>query len=237
MLVLGSCGSPVRAAQSSACGARSRERSALTTSHRPCSPKPLGTGVHSLVRAGRTALAAAHPRGGCFVAAGRRPQLPRREVRMTLFNRQTLQAFVALGSLLVGVGRASAAQQGSVAGQVTDKSSQQPVSGAQVVVIGTSLQSRTSREGRYAITRVPAGRYDVQVRLIGYATATQQVTVGAGEAATLDISLSPAAVPLDVVVVTGTGAEQLSASSGIRSRPSMPPRPSSKRRPPTSPIS
>ena len=129
-------------------------------------------------------------------------------------NRRTLLAFLGFGALLVGVARASAAQQGSVAGQVTDKSNQQPVSGAQVLVIGTNLQSRTSREGRYAITRVPAGRYDVQVRLIGYATATQPITVGAGEAPTLDFSLAPAAVPLDVVVVTGTGAEQLKRELG-----------------------
>ncbi|PYP10742.1 MAG: hypothetical protein DMD56_08325, partial [Gemmatimonadetes bacterium] len=129
-------------------------------------------------------------------------------------NRRTLLAFLGFGALLVGVARASAAQQGSVAGQVTDKSNQQPVSGAQVLIIGTNLQSLTSREGRYAITRVPAGRHDVQVRLIGYATATQPVTVGAGEAPTLDFSLAPAAVPLDVVVVTGTGAEQLKRELG-----------------------
>jgi TonB-dependent SusC/RagA subfamily outer membrane receptor len=133
---------------------------------------------------------------------------------MGFFNRQTLQPFLALGALLVGGARASAAQQGSVAGQVTDQSSRQPVSGAQVLIIGTNLQGRTGREGRYTITKVPAGRHDVQVRFIGYATATQQVTVAAGEAVTLDFSLTPAAVPLDVVVVTGTGAEQLKRELG-----------------------
>src|SRR2546426_6826916 len=51
------------------------------------------------------------------------------------------------------------AQQGSVTGQVTDKSSQQPVAGAQVLIVGTSLQARTSREGRYSIAKVPAGQY------------------------------------------------------------------------------
>ena len=73
------------------------------------------------------------------------------------------------------------AQQGTVAGQITDKSNQQPVAGAAVLISGTSLQGRTTREGRYIITKVPAGRYNVQVRLIGYATATQPVTVASGE--------------------------------------------------------
>ena len=100
------------------------------------------------------------------------------------------------------------AQQGTVAGQVTDKSNQQPVAGAAVLVVGTSLQARTGREGRYSITNVTPGQYRVQVRFIGFATATQPVTVTAGQSATLDVALTPAAVPLDVVVVSATGAEQ-----------------------------
>ena len=106
------------------------------------------------------------------------------------------------------------AQQGTVAGQVTDKSNQQPVAGAQVLIVGTSLQARTSREGRYTIAKVPAGQYQVQLRLIGYATATQSVTVAAGETASLDFVLTPAAVPLDVVVVSATGQEQLKRELG-----------------------
>ena len=41
------------------------------------------------------------------------------------------------------------AQQGTVAGRVTDKSNQQAVAGAAVLVVGTSLQARTGREGRF----------------------------------------------------------------------------------------
>src|SRR5437763_15278634 len=138
-----------------------------------------------------------------------RSRAPSKRGSMHSSNRRTLLAFLGFGALLVGVARASAAQQGSVAGQVTDKSNQQPVSGAQVLIIGTTLQSLTSREGRSAITRVPAGRHDVQVGLIGYATATQRVTVRVGDAPTLDFSLAPAAVPLAVVVVSGTRPRRL----------------------------
>jgi TonB-dependent SusC/RagA subfamily outer membrane receptor len=106
------------------------------------------------------------------------------------------------------------AQQGTVAGQVTDKSNQQPVSGAGVLIVGTNLQARTSREGRYSIVKVPPGQYSVQVRLIGYATTTQQVTVRAGETATIDFALTAAAVPIDAVVVSATGQEQLKRELG-----------------------
>jgi TonB-dependent starch-binding outer membrane protein SusC len=124
---------------------------------------------------------------------------------MGFSNRQTLHAFLALGALLVGVAGASVAQQGTLVGQVTDKSTQQPVGGASVLVIGTSLQGRTSREGRYTIPNVPSGTHQIQARLIGYATATLPVTVAAGQTATADFALTPGAVPLDAVIVTATG--------------------------------
>ena len=106
------------------------------------------------------------------------------------------------------------AQQGSVTGQVTDKSNQQPVAGASVLLVGTSLQGRTNAEGRYSITKIAPGQYQVQVRLIGYATTTQPITVAAGGAASADFALTPAAVPLDAVVVSATGAEQLKRELG-----------------------
>src|SRR2546421_3749684 len=106
------------------------------------------------------------------------------------------------------------AQQGTVHGLVRAKSSQQAVAGSQVLIVGTSLVARTGRDGRYSVARVPPGQYALQVRLIGYSTATQAVTVAAGETATLDFVVTPVAVPLDVIVVTGTGAEQLKRELG-----------------------
>ena len=128
--------------------------------------------------------------------------------------RQLLGTATAIVLLAVVVAEPVQAQRGSVTGQVTDKSNQQAVTGASVLVVGTNLQGRTNREGRYTITNVPAGQYQVQVRLIGYATATSPVSVSAGQAATADFALTPAAVPLDVVIVSATGQEQLKRESG-----------------------
>jgi TonB-dependent SusC/RagA subfamily outer membrane receptor len=134
---------------------------------------------------------------------------------MNVFRIRPLLGGAAAILLLAGFAAGPVqAQRGSVTGQVTDKSNQQAVTGASVLVVGTNLQGRTNREGRYTITNVPAGQYQVQVRLIGYATATNPVSVTAGEAATADFALTPAAVPLDVVIVSATGQEQLKRESG-----------------------
>ena len=122
---------------------------------------------------------------------------------------------VAAGvALLGGVVASGAAQQGSIAGRVTHRVTQQPVAGAEVLVLGTNLASRTRQDGQYRIASVAPGRYTLQVRLIGYATVSQPVSVAAGETAAVDFVLSEAAVPLEAVVVTATGAEQLRRELG-----------------------
>jgi TonB-dependent starch-binding outer membrane protein SusC len=114
----------------------------------------------------------------------------------------------ALFAAFVSFAAPLAAQQGSVAGRVTDKVSSQPIQGAQVLLSGTNLQSITNSEGRYRIDHVPPGQYQAQVRLIGYSMGQQPVTVTAGGAATLDIVMTAAAIPLEALVVSATGETQ-----------------------------
>ena len=134
---------------------------------------------------------------------------------MNLLSIRRFPGIAAAVVLLAGIAAEPVqAQQGGVAGQVTDKTNQQPVAGASVLIVGTSLEGRTTREGRYTIAKVAPGRYNVQVRLIGFATTTQPITVAGGETATLDFVLTPAAVPLDAVVVSATGQEQLKRELG-----------------------
>src|SRR5437667_10020738 len=87
--------------------------------------------------------------------------------RTQLMKPQSIRSLGIAAALFVGAGLAAgpvSAQQGSVAGQVTDKSNQQPVAGAGVLVVGTSLQAGTGRGGRHGITNVPPGRLPVRCR-------------------------------------------------------------------------
>src|SRR5205809_794075 len=129
------------------------------------------------------------------------------------FIRQVVGAAAAV-VLLVCTVPVATAQQGAIAGRVTDRVTQQPVIGAEVLVLGTNLGGRVGQDGRYRISNISAGQYTLQVRLIGYATASQQVSVTAGGTATVDFAVSAAAVPLEAVVVTATGAEQLKRELG-----------------------
>src|SRR5438105_13479190 len=102
--------------------------------------------------------------------------------------RSSLRAVLVLGGLLGGFTVAAQAQHGTVAGRVTDQANGQPLVGARVTVMGTSLVTISRAEGRYQIANVPAGQVTVRATLIGYAAASRSTTVGAGETATAQLT-------------------------------------------------
>ena len=65
-----------------------------------------------------------------------------------------------------------AAQDGSVTGQVTAATTGQPINGAQVTIMDTSLGVLSNVSGRFLINNVPAGTHTVQVVYVGYGTET-----------------------------------------------------------------
>jgi TonB-linked SusC/RagA family outer membrane protein len=120
-----------------------------------------------------------------------------------LSSRLTTSAF-ALG-LLTAPPALAAAQQGTVAGRVTQVGTAQPVSDARVIVVGTSLFATTNADGRYTIRNVPAGPASVRVLRVGLGEQRKLVAVVVGETATLDFALQEVAVRLQEVVTTATG--------------------------------
>ncbi len=95
---------------------------------------------------------------------------------------------------------------GAVHGRVTDAGSGQPVADARVSVEGTALLVTTTPSGEYVFGTVPAGHHTVLVRRVGYAVARRDVDVATGETVEADVPLRAAAVSLQAIVVTGSGA-------------------------------
>ena len=106
-------------------------------------------------------------------------------------------------SLLVLVAARVGAQTGTITGTVTSENGQ-TLSGAQVLVVGTSLGTRTGNDGRYTIVNVPAADYRVRVQFIGHRPMDQAVSVTAGGTVTSNFVMRVQALALDAMVVTGT---------------------------------
>lgn len=105
---------------------------------------------------------------------------------------------------LLGSAAPVQAQSGQVEGRVTAAGSGAALAGAQVSIVGTNLGTRTTRDGRFVLLNVPAGRHQVRVVAIGYRIGVVTVTVQPGMTATANAQLSQSVLELDAVVVTGT---------------------------------
>jgi iron complex outermembrane receptor protein len=101
---------------------------------------------------------------------------------------------------------------GAIRGLVIDNETQQPL--ARVTVAVGSRGALTQADGRYLITGVPQGTAILRVRMLGYAPATQPVTVVGGLTVVADVALTPQAISLADIVVTGYGEQRAGDVTG-----------------------
>lgn len=121
----------------------------------------------------------------------------------TIFRALRLTALALLAAALPAAAQAG----GTVAGRVTDAANGQPLVGARIQIVGTTLQTQTNAEGRYRLTNVAAGAATVRVVALGYAAQNKPATVSATEAVTVDFALALTPFSLDEFVVTATGEQ------------------------------
>src|SRR5260370_31103747 len=110
----------------------------------------------------------------------------------------------AFSALVLGLGLPAQAQNapGSLAGLVSDTGGR-PVQYADVMVVGTNLIARTSADGSYSFSALPAGLYTVRARRLGFVQAVRDtVHVMSGGSTRVDFRLrQPTSGDIDVVIV------------------------------------
>ena len=103
---------------------------------------------------------------------------------------------------------------GVIEGQVLDAETGDPLSGANVRVVGTPRGTSTDTDGQYRLTVAP-GTVRLRVSFVGYATAEEALQVEAGETYTIDFELSPGSTLDDVVVVGSRAASRSALQSAV----------------------
>lgn len=97
-------------------------------------------------------------------------------------------------------------EAGSIAMQVSDGQSSQPVAGAQVMPIVPGAEpALTAANGAATLADLPPGDVEVQIRSNGYLFYTTTVTVNGGVATPLDVALTPAGSIAGSVTGSGLG--------------------------------
>jgi len=135
------------------------------------------------------------------------PEGATRKTRASLKKVIALLAFAASMSAPIGIARA---QGGTISGVVVDRN-QIPLENAQVTVQGTRLGSQTDANGRFRIAGVPGTTVTLEVRRLGYKLATMTASVGAETR----VSMEPASINLDAVVVTGQPGSTARRTLGV----------------------
>lgn len=116
-----------------------------------------------------------------------------------------LRPLVVLLILFVFNGRLLAQQPtGSVTGKVTLETGDAAANAA-IVLEGTKLGTVAEEDGSFAITNVPVGTYNLQVRLIGYEqTVPLRVHVRADDTVRVQITLRENEIELSQILITGS---------------------------------
>ena len=78
------------------------------------------------------------------------------------------------------------ANEGSISGKVQDVS--EPLYGANVFLVGTSMGSTTDSSGSYQILGIPVGKYTLQVDYIGYEPASIDLYISERDEASEELS-------------------------------------------------
>ncbi|MCC6396257.1 MAG: TonB-dependent receptor, partial [Bacteroidetes bacterium] len=100
-------------------------------------------------------------------------------------------------ALLLASPQIHADTSGKLTGKVVDQNNQ-PVPGANVVLLGTTTGAVANLEGSFTVLNVPVGAYDVRVGAVGYQPRlTKGVTISAGQTTTLNVTI------IETVIETG----------------------------------
>lgn len=92
---------------------------------------------------------------------------------------------------------------GGITGKVTDKKTGEPLPGANVIVVGTSVGAATGVDGAFAIPNLQPRIYTVVISFVGYRSQTVEVRVVEGEQANFSVAMREDALKMEDIVVTG----------------------------------
>jgi outer membrane receptor protein involved in Fe transport len=94
---------------------------------------------------------------------------------------------------------------GKLTGKVTDATTNEPLIGTNIVVVGTNMGAAADVQGNYFILNIPPGTYQIKATQIGYSSTTiQNVKISVDQTTRIDIKLGEQVIQLQNVVVTST---------------------------------
>ncbi len=123
--------------------------------------------------------------------------------------------FTLCALVLMSLSAFAQSNTGTIRGSITDKRTGEPLPGANVVIVGTVRGTQTDMDGLYFIKIAP-GKYTVRASYLGYATMDKEVTVEAGQTASLNFDLAEAPTAFgETIVVVGSRKQRTAVETTV----------------------
>jgi len=117
-------------------------------------------------------------------------------------------------SVLMGLNVKAQTITQTVKGIVTDKTSEKPLTGASISVLGTTLKTSSNKNGNYTLANVPIGRQKIAITYTGYKMVViPEVLVTAGKEVILDIPMDQNVKSLDEVTIKSSRVRKGAATN------------------------
>ncbi len=111
-------------------------------------------------------------------------------------------------SLIMLLSSSAFAAFSTIRGRVTDARTAEPLYGANVFLVGTSLGAVTDVNGRYVILNVPTGTYTIRASYLGYKRDETRIDLNAGAESETNFRLEPVGIQGKSVTVTAQASGQ-----------------------------
>ena len=110
--------------------------------------------------------------------------------------------FIVLIFVLL-IGNTFAQTTGKIIGKILDGETNEPVAGANVLLLDTKMGASTDLDGDFMILNVPPGTYNLEIQMIGYQTVRNEgILVSVNRTFSTTIELTPTVLEGEVIVVT-----------------------------------
>lgn len=112
--------------------------------------------------------------------------------------------FIILITLTYGISGQIYAQS-SITGKVLDQSTEEPISGVNIGILGSKNGTYTNEFGDYTLGSLSAGEYTIIFSAVGYKTYETEVTLNRDQTKELSIELEKTFLDLEEVEIVGRG--------------------------------
>ena len=130
-------------------------------------------------------------------------------MKNNLLRNSSIAGLIFLIFLLINI--SAFAAETSIEGTVKDAKTGEPLFGANVMLVGTSMGAATNMDGKYSISNVIPGAYSISATYIGYKSVKEKLVIKNGETVKFNFQLEPVGVEGKTVIVTAQASGQQSA--------------------------